>query len=162
MCEYKLPSRVALWPAVALDWPLTFSHLATCTTMSAGDGAGGRRGLLASLMGTLRRSAARPEPPKPQPEDLGLKTLRHVRTVSRVYSCIIAMQCSPQHTYGMSSQHPFSRHIPLMWVWEEFERLSSLLQTPPNPCPPQGLPSVERTLHIYVIDLACVLHSITI
>ena len=48
-------------------------------SMSGADGGGGgKKGLLASLMGTLRRSSARQEQPKPVPEDLGLKTLRHV------------------------------------------------------------------------------------
>ena len=66
--------------------------------MSAGDGASGRRGLLASLMGTLRRSAARPEPPKPLPEDLGLKTLRHVSTVVCSHVFNIHSLWSPHYT----------------------------------------------------------------
>ena len=73
VCMFLL-CRVALPTAVIRDRQPWYK-----LDMSGGDGASGRRGLLASLMGTLRRSAARPEPPKPQPEDLGLKTLRHVR-----------------------------------------------------------------------------------
>ena len=41
-------------------------------------------------------------------------------------------QCSPQHTKGISTQHPFSRQIPLMWVWVESERLSSSCKLRPS------------------------------
>ena len=77
--------------------------------MSGAEGGGvGRKGLLASLMGTLRRSSARQEQPKPVPEDLGLKTLRHVSFIFKFLphtvlwlSCInlVTCTCSSQCMY---------------------------------------------------------------
>ena len=70
-----------------LTQPLSILRVYLLLRMSGAEGGGfGRKGLLASLMGTLRRSSARQEQPKPVPEDLGLKTLRHVSFILKIYA----------------------------------------------------------------------------